>query len=93
VSVEAGSGRGLVACLAEMLSLLEQNDPVEAAALVGELNAAIASGPRPMTEADLSEARRLLAGCVEREKVLRRSTTEALQRLGATRRARAYRHP
>ena len=93
MSSATGCRRSFVSCLTAIESLLAQDDVIGAAALVDELNAAIASGPEPMTEAELTEAHRALVRCGELESLLRQSTLEALQRLGATRRSQAYRHP
>ncbi len=86
------SGNRLVACLARIEAMLGQNDAIAAAALLGDLNTAM-EGLEPMSDTDLSQARRLLARCAELEQTMRRSTLESLQRLGASRRSRVYRHP
>jgi hypothetical protein len=93
VNTAIAGGSRLVACLARIQSLLEKGEVTEAAALVGELNAAMAGGPEPMTESELEEARQSLLRCGELERALRRSALQALQHLGATRRSQAYRTP
>jgi hypothetical protein len=86
-------GSRLTVCLRRIQSLLEKGEVSEAAALVGELNAAMAGGPEPMTDSELSEARQTLLRCGELERSLRQSALQALQHLGATRRSQAYRRP
>jgi RNA polymerase-interacting CarD/CdnL/TRCF family regulator len=93
VNTAASVGVRLTACLAQIQTLLEKGQVTEAAALVSDLNAIVASAPEPMAETELMEARQVLARCGELEQSLRQSDLEALQRLGATRRSRVYRQP
>lgn len=83
----------LSSCLARMQGLLEKGAVGEAAAMVSELNGIVSGEPEPMTDSELAEAHVLLSRCGELERELRHSVLEALQRLGATRRSRAYRQP
>lgn len=80
-------------CLGRMRALLERGDAIAASALGEELDAIIAQGPAPMTEAELADAQNRLGQCRELERALRQSTLSDLQRLGALRRARVYRRP
>ena len=71
--------------------MLESGDPVAAAAIVAEMTEFLPRLPPEMPAEELAEASRLLEHCTTLEKVLRQRVLASLQRLGATRRATAYR--
>jgi len=81
----------LCGCLRRISALLEQGHPEEAAVIVGEMNVLFPQLPPTMPEDELTEAKALLARCVQLEQGLRQAALVALQRLGATRRSMVYR--
>jgi len=81
----------LCGCLRRITALLEKGQTEEAAVIVGEMNGLFPRLPAAVPEDELTEAKALLAHCVELERGLRQDALVALQRLGASRRALVYR--
>ena len=82
---------GLCGFLRRIEGLLEKGDAVAAAAVVAEMNQALASLPLEMPDAELTEAQGLLVRCEEMEQGMRKEVLSSLQRLAATRKSSIYR--
>ena len=81
----------LCGCLRRIAVLLEKGNPVEAAAVVCEMNEVLSRGPTAMSESEYAEARSLLALCEKLERDARQDVLVSLQRLAATRKSSIYR--
>ena len=81
----------LCGCLRRIATLLEKGEPVEAAKVVAEMHQLLPRLPQEMAEAELDDARNLLARCEALEGDLRKDVLGALHVLAATRKSSIYR--
>jgi hypothetical protein len=77
--------------LEAIAGLLERGDPESAAAVVAEMNKLYPRLPSSMPPEEVTEARRLLARCVDLEENLRQKVLASLKHLAVTRKSMRYR--
>ena len=77
--------------LGNAAELLEKGDAVAAAVEMEEIKSLYPQLPNSMPQGEYEMARRLFNQCADAEGRLRKQVTEALAKLGAGRRAQAYR--